>query len=283
MVAKVINGREIAKNIRLKVLKEIENIKSEYKIDPNITTVVIGSNPESDLYLRLRDKACIEVGIESSHLNLAEDVSEQKVIDSIINLNKDKKVHGIFVQFPLPKHISSDNIINKITPGKDVEGFTPYNIGRMLLGDEYIIPCTPFAVLKILENEKYDVQGKDVVVVNHSNIVGKPLTVLLLNRNATVSVCHVFSKDLKKYTSGADLLITGAGVRGLINGDIVKKEVFIIDVGIIKTKDGVCGDVDFESVKNIANKITPVPGGVGPVTVACSLVNMTKTIKNCLI
>lgn len=282
MTAKVINGREIAKNIRQKVAKDIKYIKSKYQIKPNITTIIIGSNPESDLYLRLRDKACNEVGIVSSHLNLAENVSDQKVIDSINKLNSDGKVHGIFVQFPLPEHQSSDKIVNSIDPSKDVEGFTPFNMGRMLLGDEHIVPCTPLAVLKILENEKYDVKGKDVVIVNHSNIVGKPLTALLLNRNASVSVCHIFTKDLKQYTSNAEVLITGAGVPKLITGDLVKKDAFVIDVGIIKTEDGVCGDVDFESVKDIASKITPVPGGVGPVTVACSLVNMTKTINNCI-
>lgn len=282
MTAKVINGREIAKNIRQKVAKDIKYIKLKYQIKPNITTIIIGSNPESDLYLRLRDKACNEVGIVSSHLNLVENVSDQKIIDSINKLNTDEKVHGIFVQFPLPEHLSSDKIINSIDPAKDVEGFTPFNMGRMLLGDEHIIPCTPLAVLKILENEKYEVKGKDVVIVNHSNIVGKPLTALLLNRNASISVCHVFTKDLKQYTSDAEVLITGAGVPKLITGDLVKKDAFVIDVGIVKTEDGVCGDVDFESVKDIASKITPVPGGVGPVTVACSLVNMTKTINNCI-
>lgn len=282
MAAKVINGREIAKIIRQNVADEIKKIKSKYQITPCITTIKIGSNPESDLYLRLRDKACNEVGIESLHLELSDTVSEEKVIDSIQKLNNDENVHGIFVQFPLPEHLSSDKIINTIDPRKDVEGFTPCNMGRMLLGDEYIIPCTPLAVLKILEHEKYNVKGKDVLIVNHSNIVGKPLTALLLNRNATVSVCHVFTKDLKYYASKADLLITGAGVPKLITKNLVKKGAFVIDVGIIKTETGVCGDVDFESVNDVAGIITPVPGGVGPVTVACSLVNMIKTIKNCI-
>lgn len=282
MTAKVIDGRKIAKNILQNVAKDIKYIKSNYQIKPNITTIIIGSNPESDLYLRLRDKACNEVGIISSHLNLAEDVSEQKVIDSINELNIDEKVHGIFVQFPLPKHLAIDKIINTIDPSKDVEGFTSHNMGCILLGEEYIIPCTPLAVLKILQNEKYNVKGKDIVIVNHSYIVGKPLTALLLNRNASVSVCHVFTKNLRQYTSNAEVLITGAGVPKLITVDLVKKDAFVIDVGIVKKEDRVCGDVDFESVKDIASKITPVPGGVGPVTVACSLENMTKTINNCI-
>jgi methylenetetrahydrofolate dehydrogenase (NADP+)/methenyltetrahydrofolate cyclohydrolase len=169
-----------------------------------------------------------------------------------------------------------------VDPEKDVEGFNPVNMGRTLIGDEHIVPCTPLAVLVILEYENTDLKGKDVAIVNHSNVVGKPLASLFLNRNATVSICHVFTKDIKKYTTKADILVTATGKPRLITGDHVKENAFVIDVGIVKTEDGVCGDVDFESVKEKAGKITPVPGGVGPVTIACSLRNMLKTFKNCL-
>jgi methylenetetrahydrofolate dehydrogenase (NADP+)/methenyltetrahydrofolate cyclohydrolase len=171
--------------------------------------------------------------------------------------------------------------MSTIDPKKDVEGFNPVNMGRTLSGDEYLVPCTPLAVLTILEYEKTNLEGKDIVIVNHSNVVGKPLSALFLNRNATVSVCHIFTKDMKEYTTKADILVTAAGKAKLITRDYLKDNAFVIDVAIVSTKDGICGDVDFESVKDIAVKITPVPGGVGPVTIACSLENMIKTFKNC--
>ena len=282
MTAKVIDGKKIAEEIRKNISKEIETLKSKYKTTPNITSIKIGNDPSSELYLRLRDKACNEVGIKSSHLEFPQNVSENEILKSINKLNQDKAVHGILIQFPIPNHISQDKLINALDPKKDVEGLNPYNLGRTLVGDEYLIPCTPLSVLTILDYEKTELKGKDVVIVNHSNIVGKPLAVSLLNRNATVSVCHVFTKDLKNYTSKADVLITAAGVPKLIKKDHVKNGAFVIDVAIINTKDGICGDVDFASVKEVAGKITPVPGGVGPVTVACSLMNMIKTFKNCV-
>jgi len=281
MTAKVIDGRKIAEELRKEISKEVEQLKLRYQTTPNITTIKVGNDPASNLYLRLRDKACDEVGIKSNHLEFSENVSEKEVLESIIKLNSDKNTHGILIQLPLPNHISQDKLINALDPKKDVEGLNPHNIGRTLLGDENIIPITPFSVLTILEHEKIDLEGKDVVIVNHSNLVGKPLVALFLNRNATVSICHVFTKDLKSYTFPADILVTAAGVPTLIKKDHVNNNAFVIDVGIIKTKDGICGDVDFESVKKVAGKITPVPGGVGPVTVACSLKNMIKTFKNC--
>jgi len=169
-----------------------------------------------------------------------------------------------------------------VDPRKDVEGFHSLNLGNTMIGREDLVPCTPLAVLKILEQAKIPLQGKDVVIVNHSTIVGKPLAALFLNRNATVAVCHVFTKDLKRYTKNADILVTAAGVPGLITAGHVKDQAVVIDVGIIETKDGVCGDVDFQSVKEKASVITPVPGGVGPVTIACALSNMVKTYRNCL-
>jgi len=282
MTAKIIDGRKIAENLRKEIKNEINSLKSKYNKTPNITTIKIGNDPSSELYLKLRTRACDEVGIKSNHLEFTSDVSEKKVLQSIYKLNKDDNVHGILIQFPLPKNISSDKLVNALDPKKDVEGFNPFNIGRTLVGDENIIPCTPLSVLTILEHEKTVLKGKDIVIVNHSNIVGKPLAALFLNRDATVSVCHVFTKDFKKYTKKADIIVTATGVPNIIKNDHVKNGVFVIDVGIIKTKDGVCGDVNFDSVKEKAGKITPVPGGVGPVTVACSLLNMVKTFKNCV-
>lgn len=282
MTAKIIDGRKIAENIRIKIANEIQELKLKYKTTPNITTIKIGSDPSSELYLRLRDKACSKVGIKSNHLEFPMNISEKEVLQAIFKLNDNNNVHGILTQFPVPPHISQDKLINAMDPKKDVEGFNPYNMGRTLIGDEHIIPCTPLSVLTILEHENIDLKGKDVVIVNHSNVVGKPLAALFLNRDATVSVCHVFTEDLRRYSTMADILVTAAGVAKLIKKDHVKDDAFVIDVGIIKTDSGICGDVDFNSVKEKVGKITPVPGGVGPVTVACSLRNMVETFKNCL-
>ena len=282
MSAKIIDGKKIAEYIRSDVSKEISNLKSIYKIQPNIVTVKIGNDPSSDLYLKLRDKACKEVGILSNHTEFKEDVSEKEVLNSIYKLNQNKNVHGILIQLPVPKHIFLDNLINALEPKKDVEGLNPYNIGRTLNGNELIVPITPLSVLTILEYEKTKLEGKNIVIINHSKHVGKPLAALFLNRNATVSVCHVFTRNLKSFTTNADILVSATGVPKLIKNEHIKENAFVIDVGIIKTKDGICGDVDFEEVKEKAGFITPVPGGVGPVTVACSLKNMIKTYKFCV-
>lgn len=282
MSAKVIDGRSIAEKVRKKVSERVDSLVSKHGVTPNIATVKIGSESSSDLYLRLRDNACKKVGIKSTHVEFPNDVSEKRVVDSIKDLNKDEGVHGVLIQFPIPDHISKDKLIDALSPDKDVEGLTAFNMGRTLLGDENIVPCTPLAVLTILEHENVSLKGKDVVIVNHSDVVGKPLAAMFLNRNATVSVCHVFTKDMKFYTSKADILVSATGKSGIIKSDFVKKDAILVDVGIVKTEDGVTGDVDFESVKNKAGSVTPVPGGVGPVTVASSLSNMVKTYKNTL-
>lgn len=282
MSAEIIDGREIAKVIRAKVSRDVKTLVSKYNIQPNITTIKVGSNPSSELYLKLRDNACREVGIKSTHLEFSDNVSEKKVLEGLNRLNKDKSTHGILIQYPIPSHISTAKLMGAVDPDKDVEGLHPFNMGRTLVGDEHLIPITPLSVLTILEYEKIKLEGKEVVIVNHSNLVGKPLTALLLNRNATVSVCHVFTKDIKRYTAGADILISAVGKPRLITTDHVKKGAFVVDVGIVATKDGVYGDVDFDNVKEKAGSITPVPGGVGPVTVACSTMNMLKTFKGCL-
>ena len=281
MVATVINGREIAIKIKKEISKQVKDLKIKYNVTPKITTILVGNVPGSKLYLKLRDNACNEVGIQSDHIEFDENISEKKILNTIHNLNEDDNVHGILIQYPVPTQISQDKLMCSINPKKDVEGFHPYNMGKTLLGNEALIPCTPRSVLTILEHENVELKGKDICIINHSNVVGKPLTALLLNRNATVLVCHVFTKDTAQYSSKADILITGAGVPKLITKDHVKKDALVIDVGIIKTKDGICGDVDFDSVKNKISKITPVPGGVGPVTIACALKNMIKTYKNC--
>ena len=282
MTATIVNGREIAKEIRKNISEEIVQLKKKYNSNPVVTTVIVGNDSSSKLYLRLRDNACHDVGIISKHVEFDTTVSEQKILQTIQKLNDDDSVHGILVQYPVPKHLSQEKLMRAIDQGKDVEGFNPVNLGRTLIGDEYLIPCTPLSVLTILEHEQVTLKGKDIVIINHSNVVGKPLAALLLNRNATVTVCHIFTKNLKQYTSKADILITGAGVPKLITKDYVKDNAIVLDVGIVETKDGVCGDVDFESVKEKVAVITPVPGGVGPITISCALKNMVKTYRNCV-
>ncbi len=282
MTAIILNGREIAKEIRSNIVKEVQDLKKKYKRSPVITTLVIGENPSSEMYLKLRTNACNEVGINSKIVRFDANVSEETILQSIQDLNTDPSIHGIFIQYPVPPHLSPQKLMRSVTAMKDVEGFNPENLGRTLIGEETLVPCTPLSVLTILEHEKIQLQGKDIVIVNHSNVVGKPLAALLLNRNATVAITHVFTKNLKMYTSNADIIITGAGVRNLITKEHIKDNAIVIDVGIIETKEGVRGDVDAEAVKDKAALLTPVPGGVGPVTIACSLANMLRTFQNCV-
>jgi methylenetetrahydrofolate dehydrogenase (NADP+)/methenyltetrahydrofolate cyclohydrolase len=282
MTARIVNGRNIAQEIQKKIAEDLIQLKKKYTIDPLIITISIGQNVSSELYLKLRTAACTSVGITTKRLHFEKNVSETTILQTIKNLNNDPTVHGILIQYPVPSHLSAHNLMQAVAEKKDVEGFNPENLGRTLIGDEELVPCTPLSVLTILEHEHITLKGKDVVIVNHSNVVGKPLAALLLNRNATVTVCHVFTQNLKQYTSNAEILITGAGVQNLITKDHIKNNATIIDVGIIETKDGIHGDVNIESVKGKAALLTPVPGGVGPVTIACSLHNMIKTYRNCI-
>ena len=280
MIGRIILGKPISDKIRATVKNQVDDFKKKYGFNPMITSIIIGSNPEARLYLRLRDKACAAVGIESIHEELAEDVTEKEVINIIKKHNSDGRIHGILIQFPLPSGLSVENIMNSIEPGKDVEGFTPENLGNLMIGNEFLVPCTPLAVIKILEHEDINLEGKHVVIVNHSTVVGKPLTALCLNRNATVSIAHVYTKNLVEITQQADILITAAGVPGLITKDHIKDGAGVIDVSIVNTSDGVTGDILSSEVQQKAAFITPVPGGVGPVTVACALSNMMKTAEH---
>jgi methylenetetrahydrofolate dehydrogenase (NADP+)/methenyltetrahydrofolate cyclohydrolase len=281
MTAIIVNGTEIAKEIRKKISEEIVQLKKKYNCNPVIMTIIVGNDSSSKLYLKLRDNACKEVGIISKHDEFDAKVSEQKIFKTIQKLNADDSVHGILIQYPVPKHLSQKKLMQMIDPQKDVEGLNPVNLGKTLIGDEYLVPCTPLSILTILQHEHIALKGKNIVIINHSNVVGKPLAALLLSRNATVAVCHIFTKNLKQYTSNADILITGAGVPNLITTDYVKDNAIVLDVGIVKTKDGICGDVDFDAVKEKAAVISPVPGGVGPITIACALKNIVKAYRNC--
>lgn len=278
----VVDGKTIAGEIKQRVKKEVEEFETKGFEKPCVATIKVGGNKESDLFLQLKDRACDEVGVKPLHVEFPLDSSDDEITSEINELNMDEGVHGIVVQFPLPEHVSTYKVVSSINPKKDVEGLTPSNLGSLMMGEERIVPCTPLAVLKILEHEEVELKGRDVVIVNHSPLVGKPLAALMLNRDATVNVCHVYTKDLEEHTRGADVLVTAAGVPGLITSGHVKEGAVVVDVGITKTSKGVCGDVVFDEVKEVASIVTPVPGGVGPVTVACFVENMLKIYKNCV-
>ena len=267
----IIDGRKIAEEMEKKIRKEAEEKKIK------IATIVAGESKESILFAKLKEKAFKRVGFDYETIYFDE-ANESKIENEIKKMNDDAKITGINIQLPLPKKINYIKLVKEIDVRKDIEGMNPCNIGNTLLGDENIVPCTPRAVLKIIEHENIKLQGKNVVIINHSNIVGKPLAMLMLNRNATVSVCHVFTKDLTEYTKKADLLITATGIKWLIKEQHVKEGVVIIDAGI-KEQDGrIYGDVH-ESAAKKSSKVTPVPGGVGPVTIASMLENAIISYK----
>ncbi len=264
---RIVDGRKIA--------EEMEGQIREKSGSPSIATILVEGSEESELYAKLKEKACARVGFKSKTLKLPAGAGGRAILNAVKELNEDDSVDGIMVQFPIPG-IDYSEVAGAIDPKKDVEGIHPFNIGMTMLNNEFLVPCTPLAVIKILEHEGIDVKGKDVVIVNHSHIVGKPLAAMMLNRNATISVCHVYTKKLADYTRRADILVTGAGVKGLITKEYVKEGSIVIDVGIVKEGDAIYGDVDFDSVKEKAGMITPVPGGVGPVTIACMLENALR-------
>ncbi len=265
---RIIDGRKIAQGIEEKVKKEVGKFVEERGTKPALATILVGEHPPSKLYVKLKHWACKRVGIISEDHKFPENTTQEEVIGLIENLNKRPEIHGILVQLPLPKHIDEREVMMHISPVKDVDGFNPVNMGKMLIGREGFVPCTPKGIVMALSKFGIDPQGKEVVVVGHSNVVGKPAAIMLLNRNTTVKVCHVYTKDLKNHTRGADILIVATGVRGLIKADMVKEGAVVFDVGITWQDEKVYGDVDFDDVLAKVKLISPVPGGVGPMTIA---------------
>ncbi len=265
---RVIDGRKIAQEIESGIKKEVEEFIKETGINPALATILVGEHPPSKLYVKLKHWACKRVAITSEDHKFPAETKQEEIIGLIEKLNRRPEIHGILVQLPLPKHIDERAIMMRIAPEKDVDGFNPLNMGKMIIGREGFVPCTPKGIVRALEEFDIDPQGKEVVVVGHSNVVGKPAAIMLLNRNATVKICHVFTKDLKSHTREADILIVATGVRGLIKADFVKEGVIVFDVGITWQDEKVYGDVDFEDVLPKVKLISPVPGGVGPMTIA---------------
>ncbi len=266
--SRIIDGRVLAQQIEEEVRSGVEDLESGRGVTPGLATVLVGDDPASKMYVRLKHRACERVGIRAEDYLLPAEASQEELLSLIDTLNKNKDIHAILLQLPLPAHFFPQEAMEAIAPEKDADGFHPYNMGKLMIGDEGLVPCTPHGVIRALEEYNVPVKGKNVVVVGHSNVVGKPMAAMFLNRNATVSVCHIFTDDLKKYTLDADILVVAVGVKHLIKADMVKEGAVIFDVGITKEEDGVYGDVDFENVIKKASLITPVPGGVGPLTVA---------------
>jgi methylenetetrahydrofolate dehydrogenase (NADP+)/methenyltetrahydrofolate cyclohydrolase len=275
----LIEGKLLALDVEAETRKKVERL-AEQGVLPGLATVLVGENPASQMYIRLKHSACERVGIHSENVVLAENTTEEQLIGKILELNERPDIHGILLQLPLPKGLSPKKAMMTIKPEKDVDGFHPENMGSLLLGAERLVPCTPLGIIYALERLGKKLEGAEVVIVGHSNVVGKPLAAMMLNRNATVQVCHVFTKDLAKHTRCAEILVVAAGVPGLIKKDMVKPGAFVFDVGINRVGNKTVGDVDFEAVKDVAAAITPVPGGVGPLTVSMLLCQTVQAAES---
>jgi len=290
MPAQILDGKSIAQEIREEIKKEVMELKEKHGIVPGLVTILVGENPASVSYVTAKQRTAHELGFYSVQENLPENVSEEELLKLIDKYNRDEKIHGILVQLPLPKHINERKILYAIDPRKDVDGFHPVNVGKLVIGEPCFIPCTPYGIMILLAKTGVPVDGADVVVIGRSNIVGKPIANLLMQKrkpvgNATVTVCHTGTKDIASHTRRADILIVAAGVPKFVTADMVKEGAVVIDVGVNRigtTPDGkakLCGDVDFDAVKEKASFITPVPGGVGPMTITMLMKNTLESAK----
>ena len=278
-MAVIMDGKALSIKLKNALKSEVDELKNS-GTEPCLAVIIVGNNPASKIYVNNKKKSCEELGIKSLEYALPEETTEEELLEIIDELNKDESVDGILCQLPLPSHICEKNVINSISPDKDVDAFHPENVGHIMIGDYTFLPCTPAGVMEILKEYEIDVAGKNCVVVGRSNIVGKPMTMLLLKENATVTVCHSRTNDLASFTKNADVLVSAVGKPNLITADMVKENAVVIDVAINRLESGkLCGDVDFENVKEKASYITPVPGGVGPMTIATLMKNTVTSAK----
>lgn len=272
-MGQLIDGKLISKKVKDEVREKTQALK-ERGIVPGLAVIIVGEDPASQIYVRNKQRACEEVGFESYKYALPESTTQQELLELIKKLNDDKSVNGILCQLPLPKHIDESTVINNILPEKDVDAFHPVNVGKIMIGDYSFLPCTPAGVMELIASTGTEITGKECVVVGRSNIVGKPMAMLLLHKSGTVTVCHSKTVNLKAQCKRADILVAAVGVPKLIKGDMVKEGAVLIDVGMNRDENGkLCGDIDFESCKDKASYITPVPGGVGPMTIAMLMKN----------
>ena len=278
-MAKIIDGKQISLDIKNELKKKVAKYK-EQGIEITLAVVKVGNDPASAVYVRNKEKACEYVGINSKTLALPEETTEEELLNVVKELNEDKNVNGILVQLPLPKHIDESKVLLTIDSTKDVDGFHPVNVGKMVIGEDTFLPCTPAGIIEMLKRTDIDIEGKECVVIGRSNIVGKPMAMLMLKENATVTIAHSRTKDLKEVTKRADIIVAAIGKAKFVTADYVKEGAVVIDVGMDRDENGkLCGDVDFESVSKVASAITPVPGGVGPMTVTMLLVNCLRSVE----
>ena len=275
----IIDGKKIAADLRKDIKKKVAELKSNYNAVPGLTVILAGEDPPSKIYVKNKEKFAKEVGMNSEVVKYPENVEEKVLLNKIIELNNNNKVSGILVQLPLLKHIDKRKVIETILPGKDVDGFHPTNVGNLSSGYDSSIPCTPLGCYLMLKQVEKNLNGKHALVIGRSNLNGKPMTQLLLKENCTVTIAHSKTKDLKEECNRADIIVAAVGRPKLVKGDWVKKGAIVIDVGINKTDSGIVGDVDFDEVSKVAKAITPVPGGVGPMTIACLLSNTFECFK----
>lgn len=275
-MAIILDGKETARKVRESLKTKVEELKQR-NIFPRLAVIMVGDDGASKIYVKNKSKACEELGIEYEEFLLKANITQEELIDLINKLNERKDVHGILLQSPIPKHLDINEAFRTIKPEKDVDGFNPVNVGKLVLGQETFISCTPFGVIKLLEEYNIPIEGKNAVVIGRSNIVGKPMLQCLLNKHATVTICHSRTKNLEEITKKADILVAAIGKAKFVTKSMVKPEAVVIDVGINRNEQGkVCGDVDFDEVSKIASYITPVPGGVGPMTIAMLMTNIVK-------
>jgi methylenetetrahydrofolate dehydrogenase (NADP+)/methenyltetrahydrofolate cyclohydrolase len=278
----IIDGKKIAENLRQTLKKQIQQIPSN-QVKPGLTVILIGEDPASQIYVRNKEKFANEIGINSNVLRFDSSITEEALLQEIHKLNRDKMVHGILVQLPLPKHINSKNIIGQIDPNKDVDGFHPINVGNLSSGSDALVPCTPYGCYLLLKEVISDFTGLNAVIIGRSNINGKPMMQLLLKENCTVTITHSKTKNLQQICQGADILVASVGIANLVKEDWVKPDCVVIDVGINRVEENgskkIVGDVDFENLKDKVKAITPVPGGVGPMTISCLLQNTLKAYQ----
>ncbi len=276
----ILDGKALSDQIKIRLKQESEILVGQ-GITPGLAVILVGDDAASQTYVKMKEKACDMTGIYSIIHKMPSSISQEKILETIAMINTNPNIDGVLVQLPLPKHIDTTKIIEAIEPRKDVDGFHPFNVGRLVAGLESFVPCTPLGVMRLLAHYAIDPKGLNACVVGASNIVGKPMMNLLLNAGATVDICHIFTKDLKEHTKKADLLIVGVGKQNLISEDMVKEGAIVVDIGINKTAEGrIVGDVDFENVAPKCSYITPVPGGVGPMTIAMLLENTVKAAQH---
>ena len=280
MSAKIIDGKQVAARCREELKQQVAALQAR-GIIPGLAVILVGEDPASQVYVRNKHRACEELGIHSEQYTLSADTDRQTLLDLIMELNGREEIDGILVQLPLPGHLDEKEILSAIDPAKDVDSFHPQNVGRLVIGDYFFAPCTPSGILTLIDSAGVDLTGKECVVIGRSNIVGKPMALMLLHRNATVTVCHSKTRDLPSVTRRADVLISAVGKAGFVTADMVKPGAVVIDVGMNRNQAGkLCGDVDFESVSRVAGYLTPVPGGVGPMTITMLLRSTVLSAQN---